>query len=136
MGDFVSDSELKKVLKESSDRRKGFSSRYELNIDRQNSSQINTLISAAPWMNEDGEFQGAIGLMIDKTEQKRIENALNESEERFRTIIDACKDGMITIDRNGLITLLNPVTEEIFGYQSDELIGEPPDRLIPDEYRI
>ena len=87
-------------------------------------------------MNDDGEFQGAIGLMIDRTEQKRIENALNKSEERFRTIINAWKDGMIAVDHNGLITLFNPAAEEIFGYQSDELVGEPLDRLIPDEYRI
>ena len=72
---------------------------------------------------------------LDRNGRAVIE-ALWESEERFRTIINASKDGMITIDQNGLIILFNPAAEEIFGYQREEMMGEPLDRLMPEEYRI
>ena len=133
--DFVVESEFKKILHESSRRRKGISSRYELNLNRKDGFKRSTFISAAPWINENGEFQGAIGLLIDRTELERIEKALSESEERFKTIINASKDGMITIDQKGLITLFNPAAAEIFGYKSEEMMGKPLDRLMPEEYR-
>ncbi|MBC8204455.1 PAS domain S-box protein [bacterium] len=121
--DFVSESEFRKILKESSIRKKGLSSRYELNINRKNGSQRITFISAAPWMNEDSEFQGAIGLIIDKTEQKRIENALNESEERYRSLVDNIGMGIALIDSDYNIKMVNPKQVSMSGKPAEKLIN-------------
>jgi len=76
-----------------------------------------------------------MGIFRDNTERRRVEEALRESEERFRTIVDASKDGMIAIDREGAITIFNPAAERIFGHRREEMIGQPLDCLMPEEYR-
>ena len=76
-----------------------------------------------------------IGAMTDITEHHQAEEMLREREERLRAVVDASKDMMISIDRQGLITLFNPAAEKAFGYRSAELVGQPLDRLMPEEYR-
>ncbi|MCP4592296.1 MAG: PAS domain S-box protein, partial [bacterium] len=71
----------------------------------------------------------------DITERRQVEIALRKSEERFRTLVDAGKDAVIAIDREGLITIFNPAAERMFGWRRAEVAGQPLDRLMPDEYR-
>lgn len=61
---------------------------------------------------------------------------LEESEEKFRSIIDNSGDGIITIDGNGVIESFNMAAEKIFGYQADEVIGETVSILLPENERI
>ncbi len=56
-------------------------------------------------------------------ERKRAEEALRESEERFRTISTTAKDAIIMVDNKGNISYWNPAAEGIFGYLSQEAIG-------------
>jgi len=69
------------------------------------------------------------------SERKSAVDALRESETLFRTIIDASKDAMIAIDRQGLIILFNPAAEEMFGYYKEKMLQRPLDSLIPEEFR-
>lgn len=65
----------------------------------------------------------------------RMLEALRESEELFRTVVDASKDAMVAVNRTGLITIFNPAAEKMFGYKIEEMIDQPLDRLIPEEHR-
>jgi PAS domain S-box-containing protein len=56
-------------------------------------------------------------------------------EQRFRELLDAAPDAIIEVDQAGQIVLLNGMTEKLFGYQRDELLGQPLEILIPDELR-
>ncbi len=76
-----------------------------------------------------------VGFFTDITERKRVEEALRASEERFRTVVDASQDAIITIDREGLITTFNPAAEKMFGRKQAEQLGQPLDALMPEEYR-
>jgi PAS domain S-box-containing protein len=60
---------------------------------------------------------------------------LRDSEERFRTVIDASRDAMISIDQKGIIDIFNPAAERIFGRSQDEMVGNELHNLIPEEYR-
>ncbi|MCE5269849.1 PAS domain S-box protein [bacterium] len=71
----------------------------------------------------------------DITEIKNAERALRESEERFRMIIEASKDGMIAVNRQGLIKIFNPAAEKIFGRTSSEMLDQPLDLLMPQNMR-
>ncbi len=71
----------------------------------------------------------------DITEIKNAERALRESEERFRMIIEASKDGMIAINKKGLITIFNPAAEKIFGRASREMLDQPFGLLMPESLR-
>jgi PAS domain S-box-containing protein len=57
------------------------------------------------------------------------------SEERFRLAVESAPNGMVSIDRQGRIMLVNSQTEEMFGYHRDELLGQAVETLLPERYR-
>ncbi len=50
-------------------------------------------------------------------------------------LIDSCPDGLLLVDRGGLIRLANPVAATMFGRTDAELVGLPIDELVPPEFR-
>jgi PAS domain S-box-containing protein len=73
-------------------------------------------------------FHGAV---IDITDRKLSELSLRDSASRIAGIVNAAMDAIITIDAAHRIVLFNPAAEEMFGYASATLIGQPIDCLIP-----
>jgi PAS domain S-box-containing protein len=56
-------------------------------------------------------------------------------ESRFRELLEAAPDGIIKVDREGKIVLLNVAAEKLFGYTREELVGQPIEKLIPESSR-
>jgi PAS domain S-box-containing protein len=71
----------------------------------------------------------------DITERKRAENELRESEERYRLVAETASDAIINIDENSKILFANQAAERIFGYTSEELVGQSLTMLMPEELR-
>lgn len=64
------------------------------------------------------------------------EQALRESEERFRLVIDGVRDyGIFTLDSDGVVTSWNPGAERIKGWQAQEILGDHFSKFYPDETR-
>jgi PAS domain S-box-containing protein len=61
--------------------------------------------------------------------------ALEESEERFRLVVESAPNAIVMIGANGLIEMVNAQTERVFGYTRDELLGKPIEILVPERYR-
>jgi PAS domain S-box-containing protein len=76
-----------------------------------------------------------IGISQDITERKHAEEALRESELRFRTLAETASDTIITIDSQGKIIFVNPAIEGVFGYPANELLGQDLTLLMPDYLR-
>jgi PAS domain S-box-containing protein len=53
-----------------------------------------------------------------------FEQALRDSEERFRAAMNNMAEGLYTTDLNGLVTYMNPAAEAMFGWSSAELLGK------------
>lgn len=68
----------------------------------------------------------------DISERKERERALEASEARYRTLAETATDPIVTIDDGGTIRFANPAVEDVFGYDPDELVGEPLSTLILD----
>jgi PAS domain S-box-containing protein len=58
---------------------------------------------------------------------------LDESRSRLATIIDSADDGIISKDLNGIVRSWNEGARRMFGYSSEEMVGQPVLRLIPEE---
>ncbi|MCZ6653478.1 MAG: PAS domain S-box protein [Planctomycetota bacterium] len=63
--------------------------------------------------------------------RRAVEQALRESEQRFRIVTETAPDAIITIDQTSRILFANRATERIFGYSIDELVGRPLTMLMP-----
>ncbi len=62
-------------------------------------------------------------MFFDMTYHKRAEEALRESEEKFRAISNTAVDAILVMDNDGKISYWNPAAERMFGYTSNEAIG-------------
>ena len=76
-------------------------------------------------MKKDRKTIGIQVIARDITDRKKAEEALRESEETLRAIVESSRDWIWSIDIEGNHTYSNPAIEEILGYSPDELIGKP-----------
>jgi PAS domain S-box-containing protein len=72
----------------------------------------------------DGRIEEVSGISHDVTEKKRWELALQESEEKFRTIFESFQDIYYRTDISGKLTMISPSGCELTGYREDEIIGK------------
>lgn len=77
----------------------------------------------------------AYGTVVDITDRKQAEQARKESAERLRALLNAAPDAIVSVDRTGVITDVNPAAEQLFGYTADELLGQNVSLLMPSPYR-
>lgn len=73
------------------------------------------------------------GVDIDITDRRITEEALRESEERYRTLIENANDLVFTLDLDFRITSANPAVRQLLGYSPEELIGTPLGQYVPPE---
>src|SRR5918994_2276405 len=69
------------------------------------------------------------------TAHRQLGDELRKSEARYRTVLDAAFDAIVTITPDGIVRWFNRGAERIFGYGADEVIGRPVTLLMPERYR-
>jgi PAS domain S-box-containing protein len=69
-----------------------------------------------------------LSAIVDITERQR-------AERRFRLAIESAPSGMVMVDQNGQIVLVNSQTEKLFGYSREQLIGQSIEVLVPERFR-
>ena len=87
-------------------------------------SLIDVSISAGPIRDAHGAVVGVIALMQDVSARKRSERALAASEGRKDAILRAALDCVVIVDHEGLVTEVNPATEETFGWTRADALGK------------
>lgn len=72
----------------------------------------------------------AVGLL-----NSQMQEALRNSEERFRSVAQTASDAIITMDNHGNIVFWNRGAETIFGYSAEEAVGRPVTLIMPERFR-
>ncbi len=74
---------------------------------------------------------GFLLLVTDITERKEAELALFDEKERIRIMLNSIGDAVIATDEHGIVNFLNPIAEEMTGWQTAESIGLPIEVVMP-----
>ncbi|HEX9786506.1 MAG TPA: diguanylate cyclase [Candidatus Binatia bacterium] len=89
---------------------------------------IPVLVRGDPIAGNAGEIIGTRAMYIDNSEQK-------SAEEQLRLVVESAPYGMLRIDENGVITLVNSQVEQLFKYPREDLLGKPIEFLVPARFR-
>jgi PAS domain S-box-containing protein len=93
------DEENQKILEEQvAIRRKGEPGSYELSWTGKDGSKIPAIISSTPLYDADGSFNGSLAVVTDVAERKRMEEALRQSEYRYRSIFETVSVSLLEED--------------------------------------
>lgn len=103
----------------------------ERQITRVDGQRIWLSVNGAPLHDSAGETTGVIFAFEDITESKAYERDL----EQYKTVAETASDVIVTIDERSRIQSVNPAVEDVFGYERDELVGEPLTTLMPASLR-
>ena len=75
------------------------------------------------------------GVAEDVTERRMAEEASLHQQRRLAGIVDSAMDGIVTIDEDHRVLLVNAAAERMFGCQADEVIGQSVEHLMPERSR-
>jgi PAS domain S-box-containing protein len=103
-------------------------------ISSKDGSRIFVILNAVPVVHE-GMVTAVQVSMRDSTALKRVELALKESEEKFRSIVENSNDIWYSLTCDGTITYMSPKVTDLLGYKVGEIVGKEGSLFIhPDDY--
>ena len=76
-------------------------------------------------LNKDGEVERLLGINLDMTEVKQLNEALYQEKERLHITLDSIGEAVICIDVEMNVTFMNPVAEKMSGWQQESATGMP-----------
>jgi len=103
----------------------------ELRCLRKDGSLVDLNLWIAPLKNADGQMAGELWILADITQRKQAEAALQESEEKYRALLDHASDAILMADAAGAIVEANKKAEELLGYTKEELLRSHYRKLYP-----
>jgi PAS domain S-box-containing protein len=112
--------------------------RFEKRYINKNGSHVWTDVSVVMQRDAEGKPLHFITTVVDITERKRTELALQESEARLRSVTDNVSVGMVTLDRNRRYRFVNTAYVRILGLSQspDDLIGRSPAEVLASMYTM
>lgn len=75
------------------------------------------------YYSSDGKPVRMLGMATDVTDRKNAEEAIRESDARYRRMVETTTEGISMADANFCITFVNPQMAKMLGYQPDEMLG-------------
>ncbi|RLC45889.1 MAG: hypothetical protein DRH57_07175 [Candidatus Cloacimonadota bacterium] len=116
----ISKQDSERLLNETKKRRNGISSRYEMTFITKDNIPKKMLVSASPYYDEYGDFQGTWALLTDISDLVKTEKALRASEDRYKNLFENFPVGIYLCDTNGNFIAVNFALLKMLGYSSKE----------------
>jgi PAS domain S-box-containing protein len=105
---------------------RGMASGREIFGLRRDGSEVPIEIGLTPIVTQDGLV--VLSSIVDISERR-------QAEERFRLAVESTPNGMVMVNAQGEMVLVNTEAERMFGYSRDELVGRSIDMLVPERFR-
>ncbi len=104
--------------------------RYEKRYVRKNGSPFWVDVLATPVCNKTGKIIAISGIIAEISGRKKMQEALQKSEEEYRSLFDGANDSIFIMDENEFLEC-NQMTLIMFGCQKKEIINHPPWEFSP-----
>ncbi len=100
-------------------------------ITSKNAGRKYLSITKAPKLTSKGEVDYVVCSAIDITEQKEIEEILQNTEQKYRIIVDNTTDIIAVLDKKGKLMFVNDRQHEFLGYNNNEILGSSFTQFVP-----
>ncbi|MFZ5585239.1 MAG: PAS domain S-box protein [Thermodesulfobacteriota bacterium] len=108
---------------------------YEAPLRLPDGSLHQVIFNKATYTDGQGRLAGIVGVIVDITTNKLVEQALRDSEERYRTLVEMITEGMLQVDEHVRIRFFNDRLSQMLGYDSRELYGRSVTDFLDDDNR-
>ncbi len=109
-----------------------FDAGAEYTVLHRDGTRLPGMVYSGP-ITHNGDVIGLRAVLVDLREIRATRRRLHASEERYRRLIETMGDGLVTINRSGIITYANRALGEMFGVSADKLIGRDAREMFDDE---
>jgi len=127
--------DVAKIREKTRLRLRGISDQYEIRIRRKDGSVIWVEIGGAPVTDADGKVVGSIGVHNDVTERRMAEQALRDSEARYRLMAENSTDLITRTSMAGVFLYLSDASRRLLGHDPADLVGRSAYDIIFEEDR-
>ena len=98
---------------------------FELDFLHSDESRVHALVVTSPITDAAGAFGGCLAGVLDITGRKQAEEALRQSEEKHRLVVESLSEGIWVLDPDACTSFVNPRMAEMLGYTPEEMAGKP-----------
>ena len=102
---------------------KGSCKSFDLDFLSKDGRIINTLATGTLLRDEQGRPSDAFLIAKDVTERKKTQKRLEDSERKYRELVEDISDAIYSVDTKGTVVYISPAIKSLIGYEPHELIG-------------
>ena len=102
----------------------GFMEELQVSLRRSDDSIVSCLVSSTATHSDSGHLLGFHSIIHDISSRKAVEEALQRSETRFRTLVESIGEGVAAVDVDERFTFINGAAAEMFGVDQSTFLGQ------------
>ncbi len=108
---------------------------YESSVRYADGTRHDVIFNKSTYTNANNVVSGLVGVILDITDRKRIEDNLRASEEKYRLLVEGQTDLVVKVDTQGRFLFVSPTYCDMFGKTEEELLGRTFMPLVSEEDR-
>lgn len=105
---------------------------FEKDLEFPGHATVSTMVNYVPQKDSDGQTVGFYALIVDVSELKRLQRAVEVSRNRLETTLNGIRDGFVSFDRDWQYLYVNPTASKLLRKPVDDLIGQCLWNIFPD----